>query len=873
MMLEECTMSIDFKSTFKILTGNDPLSWQSRLFGQFCRNELPNFLDIPTGLGKTSIIHIWLIALAQQIANGTPTLPRRLVYVVDRRTVVDQATEIAKSIKNKLGQDPEILKIPLAVSTLRGQYADNREWAAAPSRPAIIIGTVNMIGSRLLFSGYGCSYRQRPIHAALLGHDSLVVLDEAHLSPAFSRLIEQIHSAQTGNAGGLQRPLIREPMPMRAIRMSATLDSSDDQASIFRLIESDRADPIVHRRINATKRLHIHLAEDVQSEITAQAKSLASYKQRVIVFVRTPEQVRKIADALRKTHPKSVEVLTGTMRGRERDAQLSDSANHPVFKRLLAAIDPDPTLDSCFLVATAAGEVGVDFNADHLVCDMTPIDSIIQRLGRVNRRGDGAAEIHLVAALKPLANPQSFDLSCAATLALLTSIPIGRDGTRDVSPLALRSLATNTEALSPKPKILPLTDMLLDVWAMTSIHIAMPGRPPVEPWLRGIDEKETPHTTVAWRIEVDKLGQNIEALRQSLDDYPLKPHELLNDRSDVIGKAIAAIPPDLYEKALLIIGTDIEQATLGDLAKLSKDRFIRLMRDKTLILPESIGGIEDGTFTGNWNRNGALTGPVDVANIPNIRHRDWVTTKFADSETPIGPTHIDDLDEYILRRSAELGMRYISSISRPQADTDDGPSEWFLYFAAILDDNRNWNKVRQSLDSHVDAVVAQVKSIASSLLLDADMRDALELAARHHDTGKSRELWQAYARRESGDPILGKSNRYLDPTLLAGFRHEFGSLIDACSNHEILSHTHRELILHLIAAHHGNARPHFHTPIDPGPPGETDPDAIAAAVPIRFGQLQRLYGRWGVAWLEAILRCADQRASAGAAPSDKEEKF
>ena len=43
----------------------------------------------------------------------------------------------------------------VTVSTLRGKFADNHAWNLDPSRPAIIVGTVDMIGSRMLFAGYG----------------------------------------------------------------------------------------------------------------------------------------------------------------------------------------------------------------------------------------------------------------------------------------------------------------------------------------------------------------------------------------------------------------------------------------------------------------------------------------------------------------------------------------------------------------------------------------------------------------------------------------------------------------------------------------------------------------------------------------------
>jgi CRISPR-associated endonuclease/helicase Cas3 len=79
---------IDFADTFEALTGNAPFPWQEALYECFTVGPIPSSCNLPTGLGKTSVIPIWLIALA----NHPEKVPRRLVYVVNRRTVVDQAT-------------------------------------------------------------------------------------------------------------------------------------------------------------------------------------------------------------------------------------------------------------------------------------------------------------------------------------------------------------------------------------------------------------------------------------------------------------------------------------------------------------------------------------------------------------------------------------------------------------------------------------------------------------------------------------------------------------------------------------------------------------------------------------------------------------
>ena len=85
-----------FRQRFTGLTGNaSPFAWQEGLFAAFFQGSLPARIDLPTGSGKTSVMASWLLALAAQAEKGAVGLPRRLVWVVDRRGVVDQATEEA----------------------------------------------------------------------------------------------------------------------------------------------------------------------------------------------------------------------------------------------------------------------------------------------------------------------------------------------------------------------------------------------------------------------------------------------------------------------------------------------------------------------------------------------------------------------------------------------------------------------------------------------------------------------------------------------------------------------------------------------------------------------------------------------------------
>ena len=122
---------ISFDWAFEALTGNTPLRWQRRLFNRLYAGKVPQICDIPTGLGKTSVIPIWLIALSQQAAEGNVTLPRRLAYIINRRTVVDQATTVVEQVRERL-LCPEGRDWPIYETALRSIACSLRTLISEP---------------------------------------------------------------------------------------------------------------------------------------------------------------------------------------------------------------------------------------------------------------------------------------------------------------------------------------------------------------------------------------------------------------------------------------------------------------------------------------------------------------------------------------------------------------------------------------------------------------------------------------------------------------------------------------------------------------------------------------------------------------------
>ncbi|HMV68328.1 MAG TPA: type I-U CRISPR-associated helicase/endonuclease Cas3, partial [Myxococcota bacterium] len=407
--------------------GASPFPWQRRLLGELLAGRVPRALDLPTGLGKTSVMAVWLVARACRATH----LPRRLVYVVDRRAVVDQATREAERLR-AWATRPVIAAAlgDLPISTLRGQHVDNRRWLEDPSAAAIVVGTVDMIGSRLLFEGYGCSRKLRPLQAGLLGADAWFVLDEAHLVPPFERMVE----AAVGD------PALRSAEavipPARVLSLSAT--GRDHGEATFRLDQDDARHEVVARRLNARKRLTIERLDagvKLPEQLAARVAALldgAPDPVRVVVFCNLRDDAEKVKalldrgprpDRLRQAR---TELFVGARRVRERT-----EAEAALRELGFLAGSPRPAVDAV-LVATSAAEVGVDLDADHLVGDVVAWERLVQRLGRVNRRGEGDAQVTLLAAAD--------DPWVDRVEALVNRLPELAGGGRSASPAALRSI-------------------------------------------------------------------------------------------------------------------------------------------------------------------------------------------------------------------------------------------------------------------------------------------------------------------------------------------------------------------------------------------------------------------------------------------------
>jgi CRISPR-associated endonuclease/helicase Cas3 len=544
--------------------------WQKRLAKQvLAENRWPDVVRVPTGCGKTSVLDLAVFDLALQASRKTQdrTAPRRICFVIDRRLVVDEVTDHAQRIRRAIlrgaeGSDvaPVVKTVaqrlaglaadsaqPLRLIRLRGGVYRDDGWAADPLTPTILVSTVDQVGSRLLFRGYGVSQRNLPVHAGLLAFDTRIILDEAHLSAVFADTLDSIRQ--------FQKLAEASPLPegrlLTVARMSATAGSSDCS---FDLSPEDRGDARLKPRLEAskqailvsvkvepiTKKLREKQPREARTrerqnrlalvdEIVAQARRHAGFDggtaqpntPRVIgVVVNRVATARRVFEQLQKvdtaTGSKAL-LLTGRIRPFDRDRLLEEW-----LPRIRAGREQEHE-ETLFVVATQTVEVGANLDFDALVTGAAPLDALRQRFGRLDRLGkrherrapSPASIVIRSDHAKSSDDDPVYGSAIAATWKWLSSNEVASTtgkgaAKRQVVDFGINSLdgkmPKDPDGLRPMLAPIAETPVLfpahLDAWVQTNPRPE--PDPDVAPFLHG--RADTPaDVLVVWRADLDKV--------------------------------------------------------------------------------------------------------------------------------------------------------------------------------------------------------------------------------------------------------------------------------------------------------------------------------------------------------------------------------
>ena len=143
---------------------------------------------------------------------------------------------------------------PLDVYALRGGMYRESAWTRSPLQPMVIASTVDQVGSRLLFRGYGVSDSMKPIHAGLVGNDSLILLDEAHCARPFDQTMQAVKN---------YRGWTESHSPFQFVSITATPTT---EGEVMRADAADESHPVLGKRIRANKPATLVVAEKAKGK-------------------------------------------------------------------------------------------------------------------------------------------------------------------------------------------------------------------------------------------------------------------------------------------------------------------------------------------------------------------------------------------------------------------------------------------------------------------------------------------------------------------------------------------------------------------------------------------------------------------------------
>ena len=265
------------------------------------------------------------------------------------------------------------------------------EWEGHPEREAVLVGTQDLLLSRALNRGYAMRPYYWPIAFGLVNVDALWVLDEVQLMGSGRTTSVQLHefrrspqhlpreslwmSATIGTAAPEHEDGQR--WTQRAPQWMQTPEHGDRDVTVLGLGDADRK--MMFEVLTGSKRVECSADTVTSTALPEQLLRYATGGRLVLVMVnrvvRAQDLYREVKALVAHDDGRpEILLLHSRFRPRERAA---------VMRQLRATIPARGRI----VISTQVLEAGVDLDADVLVSEICPWPSLVQRLGRLNRRG------------------------------------------------------------------------------------------------------------------------------------------------------------------------------------------------------------------------------------------------------------------------------------------------------------------------------------------------------------------------------------------------------------------------------------------------------------------------------------------------------
>ena len=439
--------------------------WQSELAAPAsCGNRL---IRIPTGFGKTlGVLSAWAWHRVRKQNEGWP---RRLVWCLPMRVLVEQTESEVRSALERLGllwngEDAHEGKV--GVHLIMGG-ADAGQWHLHPESDAVLIGTQDMLLSRAMNRGYASPRARWPMEFGLLNQDALWVMDEVQLMDvglATSGQL-QVFREEDQSAGKTLRPCFT--WWMSATLQRCWLEKSPDTASLtkdlaqntLQIEPEDRSGKLWDGVTKPMKVVPFPNPKELAWDASERHRERGCGKEGpTLIVLNTVKNAVEVWNTLKSDKKlgaagTDIRLVHSRFRPSERKPWSGEFLNR-------AACAPGTNR---IIVATQVIEAGVDVSASLLVTELAPWTSLVQRFGRCARWG-GRGQV-VVADFKHDSDGEA----APYLLDELESACNACDALPDVAPIHLECFEEQHESLLPRlypyePKHLLLRHELDDLF-------------------------------------------------------------------------------------------------------------------------------------------------------------------------------------------------------------------------------------------------------------------------------------------------------------------------------------------------------------------------------------------------------------------------
>lgn len=382
----------------------DPYAWQETV----ASGPMPSLLDIPTGLGKTEgIVLGWAY---RRLLLRDAAEPRHLVYCLPMRVLVRQTEARLRACFDNLQSGGVLEQTPTVYVMLGGEVQQG--WAEHPEEPWVLIGTQDQLLSRALNRGYAMSRFQWPIHFGLLNNDCRWVVDEVQLmGPGLwtTAQLDWMRSRRFPTLFGCPTTWMSATIGTSFLE---TRDRRDAGMSVPTPIGITNADEQkAGARLHARRPLRVlslprgrSQDEPLEDVIAARVVEEHAPGTLSLVVCNAVATAQAIFRAIPAEKPKIL--LTSRFRPQDRAASEDRLYSFEQQRKEAAATKKRVPGEGLICVSTQVVEAGVDVSAHRLWFEVAPWPAVIQRLGRVNRDGlDDEAVAHYWVTPRRRGNP------------------------------------------------------------------------------------------------------------------------------------------------------------------------------------------------------------------------------------------------------------------------------------------------------------------------------------------------------------------------------------------------------------------------------------------------------------------------------------